>query len=333
MQNLGGPVIDLTGKDHLKSDHGGSVIDLTEDLDEDEDLADSPVGDLIPDEQADNSVIELPQDVSESSQEEDYDIPMDVTGEPYLLEFLPPADPSETSKAFLFLRESYPDLSEAYLKTKAKDIGEDEGKLWKVVSQISSCDQSALPTRAKEKRTVEEVLRMKPSNFLSEFSPSPHHHFSSLERGEGKGQSYKEHCEEYLRRRYVGQIKRGMTKVKAVLKKNKYLLCPSFKELELLPKTGKKRQVKRVKQDSSSPSSPPLDVDFVTELVYLHLEERISAHSRQLAEKRRRAVEAARRGGGGGLFQCPDCGSGDNLRSEAVLCNRGCPVCPDCINR
>ena len=143
---------------------------------------------------------------------------MDPAEDSYLAEFLPTIlspsslDPSSPFyETFDFLRKSFPALSPAFLQSRAEDIGSDQAKLDAFIDQISSEDQSSLPSKAeykKERREQEELkeaLVMKPSDFLREFGPSPLRHFSDLSRSYSS--LYSTHTYHCLIDRFAGQVK------------------------------------------------------------------------------------------------------------------------------
>ena len=280
-----------------------------------------------------------------AAEQEDIDLPMDPSKDPYLMEFLPttgfppPTDVDLSSpgqQTFNFLCETFPALSPAFLKSRAEDIGSDEAKLSDFIAEISTADRASLPSKAQYERErrelteLEEVLAMKPSHFLSEFAPSPLGHFSDLTRK--VGQEYSDHVHYYLLSHFAGQVKGGIPKVQKVLKAKRYLLLPCWKELNQLPKS--KRQLdgaKVLRRGLTQPKPRKMQLDFMKELIFIHLEDRISGLSDQLSDQKKLAVEAARTTGG--LFRCGGCGTEENLPSEAVLCRGGCQVCSSCVRR
>ena len=278
--------------------------------------------------------------------QEDFDRPMDPSHDAYLTEFLPATglppppqavDPSSPVKQTLgFLCESFPAISPAFLQARAEDIGSDQAKLGDFIAQISSADPSTLPTMAqykkerREQAELEQVLAMKPSDFLVEFAPCPFSHYSDLARV--VGQEYQDHVYYYIVPNFAGKVKGGLTKVKKVLRSNRNLLLPSWNELEQLPKAKKpKASVDAPRRGLNQPKPRKMDLDFMKELIFIHLREKVRGLSMQLSDKRKIAVEAARTTGG--LFKCGECSSEENLPAEAVMCSGGCQVCFSCVRR
>ena len=277
-------------------------------------------------------------------EQEDVDRPFDPSQDAYLMEFLPatgflpPAiDPSSPcQQTFKFLCENFPAISPAFLQARAEDIGSDEAKLGDFIAQMSSADLSSMPTMAaykKERRELtdlDQVLAMKPSDFLVEFAPCPHRHFSDLTRV--VGQEYADHAYHYLVSRFAGQVKGGLPKVKNVLRSNRNLLLPCWNELEQLPKSKKKTfAVQAPRRGLTQPQPRKMDLDFMKELIFIHLGPRVRSLSLQLSDQRKLAVAAARTTGG--LFRCVGCSTEDNLPGEAVLCSGGCQVCSSCVRQ
>ena len=226
--------------------------------------------------------------------QEDFDRPIDPSQDSYLTEFLPvtgfshPAvDPSSPFHQTLnFLCESFPAISPAFLQSRAEDIWSDQAKLGDFLEEISSADQSSLPSRAqykkerREKTELEQVLAMKPSDFLGEFAPCPHRYFSDLTRV--VGQEYADHAYHYLVSRFAGQVKGGLTKVKKVLRSNRNLLLPCWNELEQLPRSKKPiAAVEAPRRGLTQPKPRKMDLDFMKELIFIHLGDKVRGLSMQ----------------------------------------------------
>ena len=262
---------------------------------------------------------------------------MDPREDCYLAEFLPTISPpslAASSAVHKTLCELFPTISPAFLQARAQDIGSDQAKLNAFIAQIYSTDQSSLPSKLeynkerREQTELEQALAMKPSDFLLEFAPSPHRHFSDL--GRRVSPLYTTHAYHCLVGRFASQVQGGVSKVEEVLQSKRYLLFPCWKELKQLPKSRKQMaSVESPRNKLTKPKPNRMEPDFLKELIFINLEDRIRWLSMQRSDRRKIAVEAARTTGG--LFKCGVCSSEENLLSEAVLCSGGCQVCPSCV--
>ena len=193
---------------------------------------------------------------------EDFDQLLDPSEEPYLTKFLPAiltpsslAPSSSSQQTLSFLCDTF------------------QAKLVDFIDENSSAEpQSSLLSRAqykKERRELtelEQVLTMKPSQFLAEFALSPHCHYSDLTRP--VGQEFRDHVLYYLLGKVAGQVKGGVSEVQKVLKAKKYHLLPCLTELQQLPKAKNQVQL-------TCPKPLKMDLDFLKELIFLHLEDRV----------------------------------------------------------
>ena len=265
---------------------------------------------------------------------------MDPREDSYLAEFLPALSPppslaanSPVQETFSFLCGSFPAISPAFLQGRAQDIWSDQVKLDAFIAQIYSAGQSSFPSKLeykkerREQTELQQALDMKPSDFLVEFAPSPHLHFTDL--GRGISPLYASHAYHCLVGHFAGQVLGGVSKVEEVLRSQRYLLVPCWKELKKLPKSRK--QTAAVESPMTKPKPSRMELDFLQELIYIHLEDRIRWLSMQLSDRRKIALEAARTTGG--LFKCGGCSSEDNLLAEAVFCSGDCLVCPSCVRQ
>ena len=226
-------------------------------------------------------------------QNPELDKPMDPGQEEYLADFLYSASDHANMllpPSFNFLQEAFPDLSRPFLKAEAAKIGLDQEKVVDFINWINLQDQSSLPQRVDEE-SLEKVMRMKPSDFLQEFLPSPDLHFSDETRR--VSQEYRDHAHHYLARRYAGRV--DLAKVERVLQEKSYLLVPALRRMEQLPETGQSED------REIGPRPRTMDIGFMKELIYVHLEKRIRA-----------------------ITGCLCCGSGD----RSVCC-----VCPGCASK
>ena len=174
-------------------------------------------------------------------QNPELDVQMDPGQEEYFAQFLS-SDSKETNKlpSFLFLQEAFPNLLRTFLRAEAIKIGSDQEKLADFINWINLQDESSLPQKVSEENQekvtgvdLENVLRMKPSNFLLEFLPSPDIFFSDESRV--VSEEYQDHSYYYLATRYARRVRGGLAKIKRILQEKNYLLVPALSTTSHLP--------------------------------------------------------------------------------------------------
>ena len=123
-------------------------------------------------------------------------------------------------------------------------------------------------------KNLEKVLRMKPSDFLVEFLPSPDIFFSDETRV--VSEEYRDHSYYYLAGRYAGRVRGGLAEVNRILQEKNYILVPALRKIEQLPVSGgSEGRVEPPRRGLTRPRPSTLDIGFMKELVYIHLEKRI----------------------------------------------------------
>ena len=232
-----------------------------------------------------------------------------------------------------FLDESYatlcsvfPDVSPAFLKEKAQQIGNDPDQLQAFIAKLLE-EKSNFPSkkeyvRQQNKKSEEQkVRRMTPRDFVDQYE-DPLAHFMDTKSSVNK--LYKDHATSYITKHYPMLSE---SEIKKIMDDNNDHFLPSIKQVEVVSQDKKGKS--RLKKAPDVPKE--MDLLFLKEYVFFKLESRIKKLQLKEENKRAKALKTARKEGG--LFECNVCFDSECLLVEMTMCEAGCMLCRDCVRR